>query len=585
MRKQTSFSSIAISTLIGYVFVLWAAVLAAPVLNQGGNIFEMAMRFMPLLETPFYLTWQANTPKTILIATGLYMFAIFAIHVHKRNTRFGEEHGSASWGDVNRLCRKYRDRKSKTQNRIFTKNFQMGMDMRRINRNLHALIIGGPGTGKSRYYVTPNILQCNSSYIITDPKGELLKATGWLLRLMGYEIRVFDLSHPTKSKCYNPFFYIRNDMDVLTLTTNLINNTEVKGAQVNDPYWKNSEQGLLSALMFYLLEEAPLYEQNFAMVLTMLRHMERSNEEGIPSPVEILFEELSYKNPDSIAVKQFAIYKSAPEKAKAQIVNCTATRLNKFNVKEYGRITSSDNMDLGSIGERKVALFSCTPVNDATMNFLISMMYTQAFQILMNETAEKYGGRLPVHVHCLLDEFANIAMPENFERILATTRSYEISFSIVIQSITQLKARFKDEWEAIVSDCDELLYLGGNEQSTFEYLSKIFDKETLDTNSYGRTRGRNGSYSTNYQNAGRDLMTAGEIRLLDNDNAFLLIRGERPIMDVKYDLKKHPNIKFSSHGEGKEFHYDVDLPTPRYTRPDECRVMSGDEAVSLMRTA
>lgn len=582
MRKQISWSSIAISALIGYVFVLWAAVLAAPVLIQGGNIFEMAIRFMPLLEAPFSLTWQVNTPKTILIATGLYLFAIFAMHVSQRNTRFGEEHGSASWGDVKSLCRKYRDRKNKMNNRLFTSNFRMGMDMYRTQRNLHTLVVGGPGTQKSRGYVTPNILQCNSSYIVTDPKGELLKATGWLLTQMGYEIRVFDLAHPTKSKCYNPFFYIRHDMDVLTLTTNLINNTEVKGAQVNDPFWKNSEQGLLSALIFYLLEEAPLHEQNFAMVLTMLRFMEKSQEEGMPSPVEVLFEELSYKNPDSIAVKQFAVYRSAPEKVKSQIVNCTATRLNKLNVKEYSRITSSDNMDLGSIGEKKVALFSCTPVNDTTMNFLIGMMYTQAYQILMNETAEKYGGRLPIPVHCLMDEFANIAIPENFERILATTRSYEISFSIVIQSITQLKTKFKDEWESILSDCDELLYLGGNEPSTFKFLSETLDKETLDTNSYGRTRGRNGSYSTNYQNAGRDLMTPGEVRMVDNEHALLLIRGERPVFDLKYDLKKHPNIKFSSHGEGKEFHYEVDLPTPRYTRPEDCSVLSGEEAASLL---
>ena len=554
--------------------------MAAPAFAPGGNILEVAGRIIPLLEAPFSLRWIDSTLKTIGVASLIYGFAVLMLLSSQRHTRFGEEHGSATWANVAELCKQYRDRKNPAHNRIFTENFEMGMDMYRTQKNMHTLVIGGPGTGKSRYYVTPNILQCNTSYIITDPKGELLRSTGWLLRQKGYEIRVFDLVHAEKSLCYNPFFYIRQQKDVLTLITNLIANTTPKGARTNDPFWDKAETALLQALMLYLIEEAPPREQNFPMVLEMIRYM-RSTDDDPETPVDALFEALAYKNPESLAVKQYSIFKQAAPKTAQSILVSAGVRLASINIDEYKRIVSQDDMDLGSIGERKVALFCCTPVNDTSMNFLISMLYTQAFQILMNETAEKNRGRLPVHVHCVMDEFANIALPDNFERILATTRGYEISLSIIIQSVTQLKALFDKEWEAIIADCDELLYLGGNEPSTFKFISECIGKETLDTNSYGRTRGRNGSYSTNFQTIGRELMSPDEVRMLDNKRALLLLRNERPVIDLKYDLKKHPNIKHTAHGGGKPFLYETDLIKPRYIRPGDCEVLSGEEAAEL----
>lgn len=584
MRRKFSVKSMIIPILIGYVIVVWAAILAAPAFAEEGNLFEIFSRLTPLLNEPFQLQLLDNTPKTILYASCLYAFALLMMFASQRNTRYGEEHGSAAWGDVSELCHEYCDKKHPESNRLFTQNFALSMDMFETDKNLHSLIIGGPGTGKSRYYVKPNIMQCNSSYIITDPKGELLRATGWLLRKMGYEIRVFDLVSPKKSHCYNPFFYIQEEKDVLTLISNLIANTTPKGARSNDPFWDKAETALLQALMLYLIEEAPLHEQNFSMVLEMIRFMKTKDEEET-SPVDVLFEDLSYKNPDSLAVQQYAIFKQAAPKTAQSILVSTGVRLASLNIAQYKRMISKDDMDLGSIGERKVALFCITPVNDKSMNFLISMLYTQAFQVLMNVTAEKNDGRLPVHVHCIMDEFANIALPDDFESILSTTRSYEISFSIIIQSLSQLKEMFDKKWEAIVADCDELLYLGGNEASTFKFISELLDKETLDTNSYGRTRGRNGSYSTNYQNAGRDLMTPGEVRMLNNKKALLFLRNEQPIIDFKYSLKTHPNIKHTSDGGYQKFRYETDLARPRYTRPDTCEFLTGDEALDLVAEA
>ena len=584
MRRKPSVKSMVVPILIGYVFVLWAAILAAPAFAEEGNLFEIFSRLTPLLNEPFQMHFLENTPKTILYASCLYAFALLMMFTSQRNTRYGEEHGSAAWGDVSELCHEYSDKKHPESNRLFTQNFALSMDMYETDKNLHSLIIGGPGTGKSRYYVKPNIMQCNSSYIITDPKGELLRATGWLLSKKGYEIRVFDLVSPKKSHCYNPFFYIQEEKDVLTLISNLISNTTPKGARSNDPFWDKAETALLQALMLYLIEEAPLHEQNFSMVLEMIRFMKTKDEEET-SPVDVLFEQLSYKNPESLAVQQYAIFKQAAPKTAQSILVSTGVRLASLNIAQYKRMISKDDMDLGSIGERKVALFCITPVNDKSMNFLISMLYTQAFQVLMNVTAEKNDGRLPVHVHCIMDEFANIALPDDFESILSTTRSYEISFSIIIQSLSQLKEMFDKKWEAIVADCDELLYLGGNEASTFKFISELLDKETLDTNSYGRTRGRNGSYSTNYQNAGRDLMTPGEVRMLSNKKALLFLRNEQPIIDFKYSLKNHSNIKHTSDGGNQKFRYETDLARPRYTCPDTCELLTGDEALELVAEA
>ena len=533
-------------------------------IQPGKNIFEILDRLSQILRQPFSLHYTVYTGKCFLILSFAYITGICIYYAQQKNYRRGVEHGSAKWGDVHQICRKYRD-KDYVQNLLLTQNFRMSLDCYKHKRNLNVLVVGGSGAGKSRTYAIPNIMQCclsqgesvrGCSMVITDPKAELLRKTGGLLERMGYEVRVFDLINPDTSFCYNPFCYVHDDKDVLKLINNLIRNTTPKGSQASDPFWEKSETALLQALMLYLLHEAPPEEQNFPMIMEMLGSAQvKEEDEEYQSPLDILFERLEMRKPDSIAVKQYQIYKQAAGKTAKSILISVGVRLAAFNLKEIANLTCTDELDLASIGEKKVALFCCIPDADTSLNYLVGMIYSNLFQTLYYVADRKYGGRLPVPVHCIMDEWPNVALPDDFDKILATMRSRAISCSIIIQNMAQMKALFKDSWESLVGNCDELLYLGGNEKEGHKYISELLGKETLDTNTYGQTKGRNGSYSTNYQQTGREIFTPDEIRLLDNRKAILFVRGERPMLDDKYNLKKHPNVKWTEDGGAPPYDY------------------------------
>ena len=533
-------------------------------IQPGENIFEILDRLSQILRQPFSLHYTVYTGKCILILSFAYITGICIYYSQQKNYRRGVEHGSARWGDVHQICKRYAD-KEYTHNLLLTQNFRMSQEVYKHQRNLNVLVAGGSGAGKSRTYAVPNILQCSQaeskkgggcSIVVTDPKGELLRKTGGLLERMGYEVRVFDLINPDTSFCYNPFCYVHDDKDVLKLINNLIRNTTPKGSQASDPFWEKSETALLQALMLYLLHEAPPEEQNFPMIMEMLGSAQvKEEDEEYQSPLDILFERLEMRKPDSIAVKQYQIYKQAAGKTAKSILISVGVRLAAFNLKEIANLTCTDELDLASIGEKKVALFCCIPDADTSLNYLVGMIYSNLFQTLYYVADRKYGGRLPVPVHCIMDEWPNVALLDDFDKILATMRSRAISCSIIIQNMAQMKALFKDSWESLVGNCDEFLYLGGNEKEGHKYISELLGKETLDTNTYGQTKGRNGSYSTNYQQTGRELFTPDEIRLLDNRKAILFVRGERPMLDDKYNLKKHPNVKWTEDGGAPPYDY------------------------------
>lgn len=560
-------------------------------IQPGENIFEILDRLSQILRQPFSLHYTVYTGKCILILSFAYITGICIYYSQQKNYRRGVEHGSARWGDVHQICKRYAD-KEYTHNLLLTQNFRMSQEVYKHQRNLNVLVAGGSGAGKSRTYAVPNILQCSQaeskkgggcSIVVTDPKGELLRKTGGLLERMGYEVRVFDLINPDTSFCYNPFCYVHDDKDVLKLINNLIRNTTPKGSQASDPFWEKSETALLQALMLYLLHEAPPEEQNFPMIMEMLGSAQvKEEDEEYQSPLDILFERLEMRKPDSIAVKQYQIYKQAAGKTAKSILISVGVRLAAFNLKQIANLTCTDELDLYSIGEKKVALFCCIPDADTSLNYLVGMIYSNLFQTLYYVADRKYHGKLPIPVHCIMDEWPNVALPDDFDKLLATMRSRAISCSIIIQNIAQMKALFKDSWESLIGNCDEFLYLGGNEKEGHKYVSELLGKETLDTNTYGQTKGRSGSYSVNFQQSGRELLTPDEVRLLDNRKAVLLVRGERPILDEKYDLHKHVNVKYTEDGGAPPYDYakaplsheDVTIDTRRL---DDYELLSAEE--------
>ena len=541
--------------LAGLPVIWWAAILLADAIQPGRNLFELMEVLTEKLNHPFQLHYTEYTIKSMLVCTLLYAAGIGIFYSSQKNYRRGEEHGSARWGDARQICKKY-SQKPYSQNILLTQNFRISLDTHKHRRCLNILVVGGSGAGKSRGFALPNIMQCCCSMVITDPKAELLRKTGGLLEKKGYEVRVFDLINPDTSFCYNPFEYVHDDKDVLRLISNLIQNTTPKGSQSSDPFWEKSETALLQALMLYLLHEAPPEEQNFAMIMEMLGSAQvKEEDEDYESPLDILFDRLEMRDPDSIAVKQYHIYKQAAGKTAKSILISVGVRLAAFNLPQIAKLTNTDELDLSSMGERKVALFCCIPDADTSLNYLVGMIYSQLFQTLYYMADRVHGGALPVPVNCIMDEFPNVSLPNEFEKILATCRSRSIYCSIIIQNMSQLKALFKDSWESLVGNCDEFLYLGGNEKETHKYVSELLGKETIDTNTYGQTKGKSGSYSTNFQQSGRELLQPDEVRMLDNQNALLFIRGERPILDAKYDLMKHPNIRYTEDGGAGPFNY------------------------------
>ena len=539
--------------LFGILPVVWLGLLIAPAAH--GGLPEILARFPAAMNAPFHIELCGNSVKTVLVLLCVYGLSIGVFLSSRRNYRRGEEHGSAKWGNARAVNKKYRAIKPE-DNKIFTQNVRVGLDGRKHRRNLNTVVVGGSGAGKTRFYAKPNLCQANTSFVVLDPKGELLRDTGYLLKQKGYEVRVLDLLNMEKSHCYNPFVYLRDDNDVQRLVTNLFKSTTPKGSQSNDPFWDTAASMLLLALVFYLKYEAPPDEQNFPMVMEMLRAADvREDMDEYTSPLDELFERLEMRDPDHIAVKYYKDYHSGSAKTLKSIQITLAARLEKFNLSSLAALTATDELDLPSLGEKKVALFALIPDNDTSFNFLVSILYTQLFQQLFYLADHKYGGSLPVPVHFLMDEFSNVSLPDDFSKILAVMRSRRVFVSIILQNLAQLKTLFEKQWESIIGNCDEFLYLGGNEQSTHKYVSELLGKATIDTNTYGKSSGRNGNYSTNYQISGRELMTPDEVRMLDNRCALLFIRGELPIMDEKYDILKHPNVALTTDGSAAPYEH------------------------------
>ena len=555
--------------------VVWA-VLAVPVIymamvlacsyEAGTDLFALMERFGLLLGRPDLLRWTAYTPRCILGALVCYGLAVTLYYSDHENRRPGEEYGSAKWGSARELNKQYADRDGK--NVILTKHVSIGLDGYKHQRNLNILVVGGSGSGKTRFFCKPGIMSVNCSYLIVDPKGEMLRSTGYLLKEEGYDIKVFDLIHPRQSDGYNPFTYIRDDPDVLKLMDNLVKNTTPPKGASNDPFWEKAEIALDSALMLYLLYEAPVEEQNFEMLMFMLecaRVMEE--DEQYQSPLDLLFQTLEERDPSHIAVREYKVYKQAAGKTAKSILVTASVRLAAFIFPQYAAMMQTDEMDFASLGERKRAIFCVIPVNDGSMNYLVSMLLTQCFQQLYLRADERYNGRLPVPVRVIQDEWANVAQPDSYPKVLATCRSYNIGINIIVQNIQSIKALYKDEWEGIIGNCDTLLFLGGgNEPTSLEFVSKLLGKETVHTRTRGRTKGRSGSSSVNFQQTGRDLMTPDEIRMLPANDALLFIRGEKPVRDKKYNIKKHPNVRRTADGRAKPYIHNP--PVPDYTLPD-----------------
>lgn len=548
------------------VLVIYMAMVLACSYEAGTDLFALMERFGLLLGRPDLLRWTAYTPRCILGALVCYGLAVTLYYSDHENRRPGEEYGSAKWGSARELNKQYADPNGK--NVILTKHVSIGLDGYKHQRNLNILVVGGSGSGKTRFFCKPGIMSVNCSYLIVDPKGEMLRSTGYLLKNEGYDIKVFDLIHPRQSDGYNPFTYIRDDPDVLKLMDNLVKNTTPPKGASNDPFWEKAEIALDSALMLYLLYEAPVEEQNFEMLMFMLecaRVMEE--DEQYQSPLDLLFQTLEERDPSHIAVREYKVYKQAAGKTAKSILVTASVRLAAFIFPQYAAMMQTDEMNFASMGERKRAIFCVIPVNDGSMNYLVSMLLTQCFQQLYLRADERYNGRLPVPVRVIQDEWANVAQPDSYPKVLATCRSYNIGINIIVQNIQSIKALYKDEWEGIIGNCDTLLFLGGsNEPTSLEFVSKLLGKETVHTRTRGQTKGRSGSSSMNFQQTGRDLMTPDEIRMLPTNDALLFIRGEKPVRDKKYDIKKHPNVRRTADGRAKPYSHNP--PVPDYTLPD-----------------
>ena len=544
--------------LIGIIPVVWLALLLAQ--SLGGGLPELLRNLTSALEQPTNIVWTDKSLPTILICLAAYGMAVLLYRTNQGRTRDGEEHGSAAWATPASVNAQFAQKDSIP----LTQHVRLGLDTHKHRRSLNVLVIGGSGAAKTRSFVLPNILTANTNYVITDPKSEVLLATGGYLKEQGYDVRVLNLVNLEQSDGYNPFRYLRDEKDVLKLVNNLIQSTTPKGSHESDPFWTKAETALLQAIILMLFQEAPEYEQNFSMVMRVLEYAEvREEDEGHVSPLDLLFESIERRKPDSVAVRQYKVFKLAAGKTAKSILVSTAVRLAPFNLPQIQALTDHDDMDLYTLGEKKVALYAVIPDNDNTFNFLVSLLYAQAFQALYYSADQIHHGPLPRHVRFVLDEFAAMPLP-GFTRELATMRSRSISASVIIQNMAQIKELYKDSWETIPGNCDTILYLGGNESSTHKYVSEMLGKATIDTKTHGQTKGKSGSYSTNFQMSGRELLTPDEVRKLDNRYALLFIRGASPVMDEKYDLMHHPAISHSSLGGAAPYIHHGTKP-PIYT--------------------
>ena len=577
--KQSSRAGDIVLALFFYVPVVWGALLIAQSLGRG--LPELLTNLATALQHPLDIHWTDKSLLSILICTSLYIMGLCIYASEQRRTRDGEEHGSAAWGSPRQVNAMFRQK----ENKILTRHVRLGLDTHKHRRSLNVLVIGGSGAAKTRSYVKPNILEANTNYVITDPKMEVLSATGGWLKSKGYDIRVLNLVNLEESDGYNPFRYLRDEKDVLKLVNNLIQATTPKGSHESDPFWTKAETALLQAIILMLFQEAPEYEQNFSMVMRVLEYAEvREEDDEYLSPLDLLFQAMERENPESVALRQYKVFKQSAGKTAKSILVSAAVRLAPFNLPQIRAITDHDDMDLYTLGEKKCALYAVIPDNDSTFNFLVSLLYSQAFQTLYYSADQIHHGALPRHVHFVLDEFAAMPLP-GYTRELATMRSRNISSSTIIQNMAQIKELYKDSWETIPGNSDTILYLGGNEQSTHKYISEALGKATIDTKTHGQTKGKSGSYSTNFQMSGRELLTPDEVRALDNRYCILFIRGAKPVMDLKYELTEHPAIRYTVDGGGAPYIHHGHNTTPAIPGTPFFQVISADETNKEKETA
>ena len=559
--------------------MVWGALLIAQSLGHG--LPELLTNLTAALQHPLEIRWTDKSLLSILICTGLYIMGLCVYASEQRRTRDGEEHGSAAWGSPRQVNTMFRQKK----NKILTRHVRLGLDTHKHRRSLNVLVIGGSGAAKTRSYVKPNILEANTNYVITDPKSEVLLATGGYLKSKGYDIRVLNLVNLEQSDGYNPFRYLRDEKVALKLVNNLIQATTPQGSHESDPFWTKAETALLQAIILMLFQEAPEYEQNFSMVMRVLEYAEvREEDDEYLSPLDLLFQAMEREDPESVALRQYKVFKQSAGKTAKSILVSAAVRLAPFNLPQIRAITDHDDMDLYTLGEKKCALYAVIPDNDNTFNFLVSLLYSQAFQTLYYSADQIHHGALPQHVHFVLDEFAAMPLP-GFTRELATMRSRNISASTIIQNMAQIKELYKDSWETIPGNSDTILYLGGNEASTHKYISEALGKATIDTKTHGQTKGKSGSYSTNFQMSGRELLTPDEVRALDNRYCILFIRGAKPVMDLKYELTEHPAIRHTVDGGGTSYIHHGHNTTPAIPGTPFFQVISADEANKEKETA
>ena len=598
------------TTLVVFALpVIWLGLIGGSCAAPGRKLFDWIDAFSTAIETPWRLSFNQYSIKAALIALAAYVLFIVLYQDSQRKRRPGEEYGTAEWGTAEQIDSKYRyhdtlvDRLKDMFRRIksfyvlcaefftgkltkeerqrrkeqeelavhidqnipLTMHTRIGLDVFRHQRNLNMMVIGGSGTGKSRSVSKPEIAQANCSYIICDPKGELLRDCAEFLLHEGYDIKVFNLKegHRRCGNMYNPFHYLRSEADCVQLVTLLFRATTPKGTHSSDPFWERAEETLITALVLYLYLEGEPEDKNFATIMFLLRNAQASEEdESARNPVDELFMEVeAEKGAGHIAVQYWQAYKLAAGKTAKSILIMASSRLKHFMLSEIADMTMEDEMDLASLGERKRAIFICTPVNDTSFNYLVSMMYMQAFQQLYDRAEQKYGGRLPHHVRFIMDEFYNTPPPDRFDNVLSTCRSYNLSCAVILQDIGQIKTMFEKEWESLIAQCDQFLYLGGNDTATYKYVSERLGKETIFSKTTSLSRGTHGSSSQNDQKVGTDLMTPDAIGKMDNQYSILFVRGERPIFDEKYVLQRHPNVKWLA-GDGNAKKYDPPVHIP-----------------------
>ena len=547
-------------------------------LAEGKELGDKIMAMMGTFPVTFVNPLPSLHPLDLLIGFSCGAGLRLAVYLRSKNAkkyRYGMEYGSARWGNAKDIepfmAPKFSD------NIILTKTERLMMSNRppdpKNARNKNVLVVGGSGSGKTRFWLKPNLLQCHSSYVVTDPKGTIVLECGQAMLKNGYKVKILNTINFKKSMHYNPFSYVHSEKDILKLVTTLMTNTKGEGSG-GDPFWEKSERILLTALIAYLHYEAPVEEQNFATLLEMLNTMQvLEDDEEYQNPVDLLFEDLGKKKPNSFAVRQYKLYKLAAGKtAKSILISCGA-RLAPFDIQELRDLTMYDELQLDTLGDKKTVLFLIMSDTDSTFNFLISMVYTQLFNLLCDKADDVYGGKLPIHVRCLIDECANIGQIPNLEKLVATIRSREISACLVLQAKSQLKAIYKDNADTIIGNMDSHIFLGGSEPGTLKDLSEMLGKETIDAFNTSDTRGNSPSYGTNYSKLGHELLSRDEIAVLDGGKCILQLRGVRPFLSDKYDLTQHPNYKLTSDYNPKNT-FDIEKYLNRKTK-----IHPGDEFI------